>query len=92
MALYGIEMGRHCGGALSGETAAREKSSYLTTMMLRRSRMVGVVMAAVTLAMLGSPTVSGTEVKGLGFYPPFEKFNARGTNCVTRSTFRNTQL
>lgn len=33
--------------------------------------------AAAAVLLVASP-VSGNEVKGLGFYPPFESFNARG--------------
>lgn len=41
----------------------------------------------VVMAMLcGLSTVCGSEIKGLGFYPPFKTFNARGMMCPQGQT------
>lgn len=70
--------------------AEARASSPRATLMPNWSWLAMFSLAAAAAVLLVASPVSGNEVKGLGFYPPFESFNARGDDprlprfCVCR--------
>lgn len=72
-------MRRRCSGRSPSERGpcVAVARAILPTVAMSKLRMMAGVALVMFLCLMNP--VLGTEVRGLGFYPPFQTFNARGT-------------